>query len=99
MVKDSITSALGIEDTWFLENFELLEKALNDSDTVSDAMEQVANQIKVDEFGEGDYQLSLYEKKLILAGLQMGDVLAKAREKQAMESVIHALLQGRSGRP
>jgi hypothetical protein len=95
-MEDTITSALGVKDSWFKDNFETINEALSDSDTISDAMEQVANRIKVDEFGEGDYTLSIYEKKLILAGLQMGQILAQARGKQAVESMIHAILQGRS---
>jgi len=68
----TITGGLGLNEGYFEEAKDLVLKKLKDLDTISDALESVAEVVRDEELGETNFRVSDYEKKLILCGFVMG---------------------------
>jgi TPP-dependent 2-oxoacid decarboxylase len=68
----TITGGLGLNEGYFDEAKDLVLKKLKDLDTISDALESVAEVVRDEELGETNFRVSDYEKKLILCGFVMG---------------------------
>jgi hypothetical protein len=60
---------------------------LKDRDTISEALEAVAEDLRNDELGEVDFDVSDYEKKLILAGFIMGSVRTESVLSQKLDEL------------
>lgn len=90
-----IYEALGISKEWTILNDARIQEELENAKTISDVMERIALIIKTGEFGEGEYTLSAYEKKLIFAGLNLGNVLINMKAQDAMHSMMRSLVEGR----
>ena len=93
MAKDSISRALGITDGWVNDNFEKVGQEFDDAESISDVIENTALRIKSEEFGEGEYTLSEYEKKLMFAGLQIGNMIVQMRKHGIADDLFSAILQ------
>lgn len=93
MAKDSISRALGITDDWVNDNLEKIGQEFDDAESISDVIENTALRIKSEEFGEGEYTLSEYEKKLLFAGLQIGNVIVQMRKHSMANDLFDAILQ------
>lgn len=90
--RESVNEAMGISDTWkdTTRNFIVDEIAV--SERVSDVIETLLHDIKEEEFGEGKYELTTYEKKLLFAGMLLEKSLASITKKTAgMESLMAML--------
>jgi hypothetical protein len=73
MVEETITKGLGIEDSWWETATALTEKSLETTQKISDAIQYIGSVCREEEFGEtSDIPVSIYEKKLILIGMLMG---------------------------
>lgn len=94
----TISEALNISDEWVVENESRIEDALLEMETVSDCMENLIMQIKTEEFGKGDYEISDYERKILFAGYLIGQLVVRQREAARMGSLIGHILQ-QSRRP
>lgn len=92
-MKDSISNALGIEDVWVNNNLEKVATEFEEAESISDVIENTALRIKGEEFGEGDYTLSEYEKKLLFAGLQIGNMIVQMRKHSMANDLFDAILQ------
>lgn len=71
MTKETVSEAMGIKNEWFDKTRKASIEIWNETDKVSDALIQIAEHIKDEEF-DTDIKLSDYEKKLILAGYTIG---------------------------
>ena len=83
----TITGGLGIQEGYFEAAQERVVKKLKDLDTISDALEAVAEEIRDEEFGESNLRVSDYEKKLILTGFIMGCVRSEAHMSQKLDEL------------
>jgi hypothetical protein len=90
----AIHEALNISKDWTILNESRIQEDLDKSSTVSDAIEAIALRIKTEEFGEGDYTLSAYEKKLIFSGLHLGNLIVNMKAQDAMHSMIRSMIEG-----
>lgn len=88
----AIYEALNISKDWTILNEARIEEDLDKSSTVSDAIEAIALRIKTEEFGEGEYTLSSYEKKLIFSGLHLGNLIINMKAQDAMHSMIRSMI-------
>ena len=80
--RETIAEGLGLPDVWDLKIERDIERIVfNDDALVSDIMQTIGNQIKEEEFGEVDRELSSYEKKLIFAGLTISNKLSQNKAR------------------
>ena len=77
--EDSITGGLGLEEGCFDQLRAIAKKAFSDNNTISDALEAIAEDVRDESLGETNYRVSEYEKKLILAGYITGLVKSQGR--------------------
>lgn len=84
---ETVTGGLGLEESYFEEAKELVIGKLKDRDTISEALEAVAEDLRNDELGEVDFDVSDYEKKLILAGFIMGSVRTESVLSQKLDEL------------
>jgi hypothetical protein len=84
----TITGGLGIKDENYFETSRdrVIEK-LKELDTISEALEAVAEGVRDEELGESNLRVSEYEKKLILRGFIMGCVKAEAEMSQKLDEL------------
>lgn len=66
--KDSISGALGISDGWFESTVEMIRENWGKYETISDTMEWAARETRDEELGVVNADLTVYEKKLVMAG-------------------------------
>jgi hypothetical protein len=77
--EDSITGGLGLDEGYFDKLREIAKKRFSDNNTISDALEAIAEDVRDESLGETNYRVSEYEKKLILAGYITGLVKSQGR--------------------
>ena len=83
----TITGGLGIKEEYFDIAKDRVIKKFKDLDTISDALESVAEEVRDEEFGDSNFRVSEYEKKLILSGFIMGCVRSEAHMSQKMDEL------------
>ena len=83
----TITGGLGLNEGYFDEAKDLVLKKLKDLDTISDALESVAEVVRDEELGETNFRVSDYEKKLILCGFVMGCVRSEAEMSRKLDEL------------
>ena len=91
---ETVTGGLGLEESYFEEAKELVVGKLKALDTISEALEAVAEDLRNEELGEVDFDVSDYEKKLILAGFIMGSVRTESvfsRKLDELEMLFHLM--------
>ena len=77
MNKQTIGDALGLSPEWEKKNQENIVELLGEEKTVTEVMERLIKRIKNEEFGEEEYTISEYEKKLFFAGMEMSREMVK----------------------
>lgn len=90
----TITGGLGIQEGYFETASNRVKKKLQDLDTISDALEAVAEEVRDEEFGESNLRVSDYEKKLILTGFIMGCVRSEvemSRKLDELQMLFHLM--------
>lgn len=70
----SITEALGIQEGWFEEMKQIAESAIEELDEVSGILDRVGKEIREEDLGYSEGKLSVYEKKLLMAGYTIGSM-------------------------
>lgn len=90
----SITEALGIQEGWFEEMKQIAESAIEEFDEVSGILDRVGKEIREEDLGYSEGELSVYEKKLLMAGYTIGSMAQsnKARELTMLRD-LHSLLR------
>lgn len=78
--KETITQGLGIPDSWFDGKVEDITRIWKNNEKVSEALEEMAQEIKNEEF-ETQIPVTEYEKKLILAGYVCGQAAVHAEQE------------------
>jgi hypothetical protein len=86
--KETIAEGMGLNEEWALINRHRAEKILEENNTVSDALLSMAADLREEEFG-GGIEISIYEKKLIMMGFHLAQLIMQKQQ----ESVIGASLQ------
>lgn len=85
---ETITGGLGIKDEKYFDvSKDRVLAKLKELDTISEALEAVAEEVRDEEFGESNLRVSEYEKKLILSGFIMGCVRAEAQMSQKLDEL------------
>ena len=69
--QSTITQGLGIKDSWFENKVDEVIQIWKENDLVSEALEEICQGIKDEEFGTR-IPVTEYEKKLILIGYMTG---------------------------
>ena len=94
----TITGGLGLESGYFEQAANLVKKKLADLDTISDALESVAEVVRDEELGETNFRVSDYEKKLILCGFVMGCIRSEAEMSHKLDElkmVFHLMMMSK----
>ena len=91
----TIYEALDIPKDWTILNDARIQEEIENSETISDAIEAAILRIKTEEFGEGNYTLSAYEKKLIFSGLHLGNLILNMKAQNAMHEMISSIVRGK----
>lgn len=82
---NEILKGLNIPQSFEDSSSELLLNTISSSNTVSEALIDIAKQIKFDEFGEDNPEISVYEKKLLWAGLSTGQMIMNAIDQNLLQ--------------
>lgn len=85
--KSTISGGLGISDEFFEEAKKIVDQNYKKYDTISDALEAIGEEVRVEALGECNEVLSDYERKLLLAGFLGG---ARGTEGK-LNSLLNAL--------
>ena len=81
----TITEALGIKEGWYEELKAMAERAISELETVDGVLTTVAKEIREEELGD-DGNLSVYERKLLMAGYTIG-CIRQAQQQREIEMI------------
>ncbi len=81
----TITEALGIKEGWYEELKAMAERAISELETVDGVLTTVAKEIREEELGD-DGNLSVYERKLLMAGYTIG-CIHQAQQQREIEMI------------
>ncbi len=81
----TITEALGIKEGWYEELKAMAERAISELETVDGVLTTVAKEIREEELGD-DGNLSVYERKLLMAGYTIG-CIRQAQQLRELEMI------------
>ena len=85
--KSTISGGLGISEEFFEEAKKIVDQSYEKYDTISDALEAIGEEVRIEALGECNEVLSDYERKLLLAGFLGG---AKGTEGK-LTGVLNAM--------
>jgi hypothetical protein len=97
MESKNINEALGLTNEWRILTDARIEELFNSEETISDVMESEALTAKAQEFGEGSYELTAYEKKLVLSGFMIAQEMYTRKMRAAAAEAMMGLLADRMG--
>jgi hypothetical protein len=83
----TVTEGLGLEEAFFEAAKEIVVGKLKEYDTISEALEAAAEDVRDEELGESNFRVSDYEKKLILSGFIMGCVRTESMMTQKLDEL------------
>ena len=83
----TVTGGLGLEEAFFEAAKEIVVGKLKEYDTISEALEAAAEDVRDNELGESNFRVSDYEKKLILSGFIMGCVRTESAMSQKLDEL------------
>ena len=92
-VKESVNEAMGISDAWKDATVDFIVDEIAEREKVSDVIESLLLDIKEEEFGEGNYETTTYEKKLLFAGMLLEKTLSSIAKKSAGIESLMAMLK------
>jgi hypothetical protein len=85
--KSTISGGLGISEEFFTEAQKIVSDNYEKYDTISDALEAIGEEVRIEALGECNEALSDYERKLLLAGFLGG---AKGTESK-LNGILNAM--------
>lgn len=90
----TITEGLGIQQGWFEELEQIAKRAIDELDEVSGILTTVGKEVREEDLGYSEGELSVYEKKLLMAGYTIGSMAQanKLREIMMLKD-LHRLIQ------
>lgn len=71
-MSEKISDCLGISEKTWDETEKIAEDLLNSEEKISEALLKSAEKIKSEEFGENNWETSLFEKKIMIAAYVLG---------------------------
>jgi hypothetical protein len=86
----TIAEGLGLNEEWALINRHRVEKTLEANDTVSDTLLSCIESLRDEEFG-GAQEISAYEKKIIMAGFHLAQVIIHKQHQSAGNALAEVL--------
>jgi len=90
----TLPEALELTQEWYDETAKRIEDTYGETtDKISDFIELEANNLRDEEFGEVDVNITKYERKLVLLGYLIG--LQRIKSADPMSSFIEFLLKGK----
>jgi hypothetical protein len=93
--EQTLPEALQLDQTWYDNTAKRIEETFGETtEKISDFMEIEANNLRDEEFGEVDVNITKYERKLVLLGYLIG--LQRGKE-DPMSSFIQFLLSREKG--
>lgn len=97
---ETINTALGISEEWRSATDKKIEKLIDDEGLVSDVMEKMIAAIKEEEFGEGEYEITSYEKKLTYMGFMiLSEMMAREQAAERLNDLLSMLSSlGKNGK-
>jgi hypothetical protein len=93
----TITEGLGITDESFETSLSIASDSINSNDLISDAIIETALNVREDELGECNTDLSNYEKKLVLTGFLLGLKKIERDHEMIMKNSIMGIIGGIHG--
>jgi hypothetical protein len=90
-METTVYEALGLTKDWTDHNTEELQAEMESNELVSSTMEASIKRIQIECFGEGDYGISDYEKKLIFTGFQMSQMENRISEAKKFAVLIKGM--------
>jgi hypothetical protein len=90
--KEPVYEALLLKREWAIINEANIKETIESSELVSETLEKMIKLIKEDEFGADVQEISVYEKKLIFAGLQVGNLLLQRQQESVMMETYQSIL-------
>jgi hypothetical protein len=93
----TITAALGISDKWGDTQHQKSIQALKEEESVSDVLEKLGKDAKVEELGVSSQNLTPYENKLMMVGFFVGSAVAQANVYKNMDNPMEMLLRMMGG--
>jgi hypothetical protein len=92
---ETINEALGLSEEWRSIADKKIENLIDEEAHVSGVMEKMIAFLKEAEFGEGEYEISAYEKKLTYMGFMiLSEMMAREKAAEKLETLL-ALLGGK----
>jgi hypothetical protein len=86
----TVAEGVGLSEEWALINRHRLEKEMESQETVSDSMLSAIDSMRVEEFGESS-EISNYEKKLVMVGFHLAQIIMQKHQNAANEALREAL--------
>jgi hypothetical protein len=93
----TITAALGISDQWGDAQHHKSIQSLNEEESVSDVLEKLGKDVKVEELGVNSQNLTPYENKLMMVGFFLGSVVTQANLRKNMGNPMEMLMRMMGG--
>lgn len=94
--EQTLPEALHLSQEWYDETAKRIEDTFGETTKrISDFMEIEANNVREEEFGEVDANITKYERKLVLLGYLIG--LQRIKSNDPMGSFIEFLLKKDKG--
>jgi hypothetical protein len=94
--QQTLPEALQLSQEWYDETAKRIEETFGETtEKISDFMEIEANNIREEEFGEVNVNITKYERKLVLIGYLIG--LQRGKAADPMSSFIEFLLKTKGG--
>jgi len=90
---NTVNEALNIPMSTWDKDQKSVDAALERHNTISDALLEVGNSVKNDEFDLDGYELSLFERRLITTGYILGCDIAIHQIKQKIKEDPSAILK------
>lgn len=87
---ETVAEGVGLSEEWALINRHRLEKEMESYETVSDSILSAIDDMREEEFGMKS-ETSNYEKKLVMVGFHIAQVIMQKHQNAANEALKEAL--------
>lgn len=88
---ETVAEGLGLNEEWALINRHRVEKTLESHNTVSDSMLSAIYDMRVEEFDVKSNETSNYEKKLVMVGFHLAQIIMQKQQAAAGNALAEAL--------
>lgn len=88
---ETVAEGVGLSEEWALINRHRLEKEMESYETVSDSMMSAIHDMRIEEFDVKSKETSNYEKKLVMVGFHLAQIIMQKHQNAANEALKEAL--------